>query len=324
MSSEINLTVPHDFPGQTRVDKYIAQAPVEGGMNRSRLKSGLLSLRVNGKEERLSRKVKAGDNITIVWQERIPDGIEPQNIPLDIIYEDENVCVINKAQGMVVHPANGNWSGTLVNALLYHFGESKALPVKDSGGGLIASSYRAGIVHRLDKDTSGVIITAKNAATQEVLEAQFRSHRGLVKEYIAICRGRPPSKAGVIKTLIARDGRDRKRFKAVPLSGSGKEAVTYYKCVSCYGEYSLMKFRLATGRTHQIRVHAKYINCPVLGDPVYSKRDSLFPDATLMLHARLLKINIPEKGECVFKSPTPSRFLRVMRVLKSRYKKVLL
>lgn len=316
-------TVPPTYKGEERLDKYIASIP--GGMNRSRLKSGVTSIFINGKKQKLSCKVKAGDQIDIQWEENVPDNISPENIPLDILYEDENVCVVNKRQGMVTHPAAGNWSGTLVNALLFHWGRQAVPELTGCPDSQILANRRPGIVHRLDKETSGVIITAKNRDAQEFLSLQFRNHAGLVKEYIAICCGRPPHQHGTVRTWIVRDPKNRKRFKASEDGQQGKFAETHYRCISCYGNYSLMKIRIATGRTHQIRVHMKHLNCPVLGDGLYARPDKKFPKATLMLNSSRLKIMIPGKEEpSVFASPTPVRFLEVMKILKRDFKKTVL
>ncbi|MGN0728273.1 RluA family pseudouridine synthase [Treponema sp.] len=315
--------VPPTYKGEIRLDKYIASLP--NGMNRSKLKSGIVCIQINGKKQKLSSLVKANDIIDIQWEENVPDNIEPENIPLDIVYEDENVCVVNKSQGMVTHPAAGNWSGTLVNALLYHWGREAVPELKEGQVSKILSNRRPGIVHRLDKETSGIIITAKNHDTEEFLSAQFRNHSSITKEYIAICMGRPQHQHGIIRTNIIRDPRDRKRFKAAVDTDEGKPAETIYECISCYGEYSLMKVRIKTGRTHQIRVHMKYLNCPILGDGIYARPDKKFPRAKLMLNARLLKIRIPGKDEpSVFKSPTPQRFIEVMKILKKDFAKVIL
>lgn len=315
--------VPPTYKGEIRLDKYIASLP--NGMNRSKLKSGIVCIQVNGKKQKISCQVKANDIIDIQWEENVPDNIEPENIPLDIIYEDENVCIVNKKQGMVTHPAAGNWKGTLVNALLYHWGRESIPELKEGQVSKILSNRRPGIVHRLDKETSGIIITAKNHDTEEFLSAQFRNHSSIVKEYIAICIGRPQHQHGIIQTNIIRDPKERKRFKAVVGTEEGKPAESYYECIICYGEYSLMKVRINTGRTHQIRVHMKYLNCPILGDGIYAHQDKKFPKATLMLNARLLKIKIPGKEELsIFKSPTPERFIEVMKVLKRDYTKVIL
>lgn len=164
--------VPSDFEGQERLDKFIASLP--NGMNRSKLKSGVTEILVNAKKVKISQKVKAGDQIDIQWEDNIPDNIDPENIPLDIIYEDENVTVVNKKQGMVTHPACGNWNGTLVNALLYHWGRQSIAQIKEGSDTEILERRRPGIVHRLDKETSGIIITAKNRDTEEFLQKQFK------------------------------------------------------------------------------------------------------------------------------------------------------
>ena len=289
-----------------RLDKYIAEN-IEN-MNRSKLKSGAVKIEVNGKPEKISRKIRAGDEIRIEWENAVPKNIESENIPLEIIYEDSDVTVVNKAQGMVTHPAAGNWTGTLVNALLWRWG-------KDGSADL-----RPGIVHRLDKDTSGVIITARNRASEEILQKQIRAH-STKKEYILIVQGSPKESSGTIKTQIIRDPADRKRFKAVTDTSAGKTAITHYRCFASYGGYSLIRVRLGTGRTHQIRVHMKYLGCPILGDSIYSRRDKIFPDATLMLHARSLTIRLPNGKTEVFKADVPLRFKKILKYLHENFKK---
>lgn len=315
--------VPDDFSESVRLDSYIASLP--NGMNRSKLKSGVTQILVNGKKQKLSYKIKAGDQIDISWEDNIPDDIEPENIPLEIIYEDDDVCVVNKKQGMVTHPANGNWNGTLVNALLYHWGRQKVPQLKEGSNAQIMERRRPGIVHRLDKDTSGIIITAKNRDAEEWLQNQFQNHRNIFKEYIAICFGRPQHARGIIRTQIIRDPKDRKKFRAVTDTDEGKYAETKYRCIACYGEYSLMKLKIETGRTHQIRVHMKYLNCPILGDSIYFKKDRMFPNATLMLHSSKLKICLPGKEEqTCFKTHTPERFVKVIKMLQKNFPKTIL
>ena len=316
----IELKVPSDYSQNERLDKFIAASRPD--MNRSKLKSGVKCLKVNQKEVKVSQKIKAGDVIYIEWEDNVPQDIEPENLPLDIIYEDENVTVVNKAQGMVTHPASGNWSGTLVNALLYHWG----LQEVKAGSGTdpeTLKKLRPGIVHRLDKDTSGIIITAKNRACEEWLQNQFKLH-SLQKEYILITTGHPPYESGIIQTQIIRDPANRQRFKAVTDTDKGKFAKTIYHCIASYGNYSLIRARLKTGRTHQLRVHFKFLGCPILGDPIYNHQDSLFPNATLMLHSKKLKITLPFKNsQSTFITKTPERFIKVEKLLKSRYKKSL-
>ena len=314
-----SIKVPADYNKSERLDKYIASLP--NGMNRSKLKSGVTEILVNGKKSKLSQKINAQDIIDIEWEDNIPENIEPEDIPLDIIYEDENVTVVNKKQGMVTHPACGNWNGTLVNALLYHWGREAVKQVKEGSEQKIMEFRRPGIVHRLDKETSGIIITAKNRDVEEYLGQQFRQ-KTLRKEYILIVKGRPPAAAGDIRTQIIRDPKDRKRFKAVENTSEGKYARTLYHCISSYGNYTLVRVRLKTGRTHQIRVHMKYLGCPIVGDPVYNKVDPIFPDATLMLHSKLLEITLPgEDKPRTFITPTPKRFLKLEKKLKQMYNK---
>ena len=328
--------VPDDFQGSERIDKYIASLP--NGFNRSKLKSGIHEILVNGNKSKLSGKIRAGDQIDIQWEDNIPDNIEPENIPLKIIFENDDVCVVNKEQGMVTHPAAGNWSGTLVNALLFHFGMGAIEQVKEGSAQEILALRRPGIVHRLDKDTSGVIITAKHRDAENHLSQEFKK-RNAQKEYILIVRGCPPKRDGIIDTLIVRDGADRKRFKAIDESAAknlrfgedavrferrnlpcGKRSVTLYHVVAIYSNYTLIRAKLLTGRTHQIRVHMKYLGCPVLGDPIYSKKDSLFPDATMMLHSRILKIRLPgEKDLTTFKAAVPERFKKMIALLREKY-----
>ena len=313
------VKVPEQYDKAERLDKYIASLP--NGMNRSKLKSGVTQILVNGKNSKLSQKINGGDLIDISWEDNIPDNIEPENIPLDIIYEDDNVTVVNKKQGMVTHPACGNWSGTLVNALLYHWGREAVKQIKEGSEQKIMEFRRPGIVHRLDKETSGIIITAKNRDVEEYLGQQFRN-KTLRKEYILIVKGRPPAIAGDIRTQIIRDPKERKRFKAVTDTNEGKYARTIYHCISSYGNYTLVRVRLKTGRTHQIRVHMKYLGCPIVGDSIYNKVDPIFPDATLMLHSKLLEITIPgEEKPRTFITPTPERFLQLEKKLKSMYNK---
>lgn len=311
--------VPDSYTGAQRLDKYFSELP--DGMNRSKLKSGVTEILINGKKGKLSSKIKAGDIIDIEWEDNIPDNIEPQNIPLDIIYEDENVTVVNKQQGMVTHPACGNWDGTLVNALLYHWGRESIKQIKDGSEAEILLRRRPGIVHRLDKETSGIIITAKNRDTEEWLGNQFKNKK-LRKEYILIVKGRPPKPAGDIRTQIIRDPKDRKRFKAVINTDEGKYARTIYHCIASYGNYTLVRVRLKTGRTHQIRVHMKFLGCPIVGDSIYNKVDPNFPDATLMLHSKLLEICLPGQNQpqC-FISKTPERFLEMEKKLKQQFNK---
>lgn len=319
---QLSFKIPDDFPNSVRLDQYVAQVP--GGMNRSKLKSCCQDLLLNGKNAKLSAKVKAGDLIDIFWEDNVPEDINPENIPLRIIFENENVTVVNKKQGMVTHPASGNWTGTLVNALLFYWGRSSINQLKDGGANEILQKRRPGIVHRLDKDTSGLIITAKNRESEEYLSAQFKD-RKVQKEYICIVKGRPPASSGDIKTQIIRDPKNRQRFKAVTSTTEGKFARSIYHCVACYGNYSVIRVRIKTGRTHQIRVHMKYIGCPILGDKIYGKPDENFKDVNLLLHSRQMILKLPgDEFFTRFKASIPERFIHVLSKLKKMYPKEIL
>jgi 23S rRNA pseudouridine1911/1915/1917 synthase len=299
-------TIQADDP--VRFDLYISE--ILKLLTRSQLKARFLSLHVNGKPSKLSRLVGSGDRFSLELLEEADRSTAslPEAIPLAILYEDADVIVLDKPQGMVVHPAHGNWSGTLANALLGH---REAASMQGEGGlPLDAPPPRAGIVHRLDKDTSGVIIAGKTAAAQEFLAAQFRD-RTTAKTYVAVVSGRPPARTGCIDDFLARDPKDRKRWARAE-EGSGKRAVTEWRVVAEASGYSILALRPKTGRTHQLRVHCKGIGCPIVGDPVYGRPDRRFPGATLLLHSLELRIRLPGKGEAsVFRAPLPERFRKV-------------
>jgi 23S rRNA pseudouridine1911/1915/1917 synthase len=271
---------------------------------------------VNGKAAKRSRILKPGDRLELSWEDAAGTDLLPEDLPLKVLYEDSRVIVIDKAQGMVVHPGAGNPSGTLVNALLYRRmkaglpAEIPELPAELPGG-----PPRPGIVHRLDKDTSGVMICAWDDESLAFLSEQFKA-RKTRKRYAAILRGVPKEKSGWIETLLCRDSRDRKRFT---VGERGKEALTYYRLIRRWGDHSLVLLCPRTGRTHQLRVQMAHLGHPIIGDPLYGSRDSLFPAATLMLHAKSLKIKLPgEQGRRVFKTPLPDRFWPLVRILEKR------
>ena len=303
-----------DLESSQRLDTYVSKNLEI--FSRSRLKNGVEKILLNDKIAKLSAKVNNGDKIFIQWQDPIPEALIPENIPLEILYEDENVTVVNKKQGMVTHPACGNWSGTLVHALLYHWGITESKLDEKAG------NHRRGIVHRLDKDTSGIIICAKNFNSEEWLQNQFKDRR-VKKEYIAIVKGVPKEKSGSVKINMIRDSKNRKKFTTTDDSSKGKFSHTVYRCIATYGNYSLMKLKLKTGRTHQIRVHMKYLGCPILGDPIYGTKDSLFDSATLMLHSKTLGIRLPQNEDfTTFDSSVPIRFKKVMHKLHKMYQKI--
>ncbi|MBI9100326.1 MAG: RluA family pseudouridine synthase [Spirochaetaceae bacterium] len=294
---KITVSLPGSL--KMRVDKYISDNNI---ISRSQIKSRNAKAFLDDAEIKFSRKVSNDDILEIFWDDPPPLDIEPEELPLDIIFEDENVIVLNKEQGMVVHPANGNYSGTLVQGLLYY--------VKNLGSNFNNELERPGIVHRLDKDTSGVIITAKNPEAHEFLSHQFRDKTN-EKYYLAIVRGYPPRRRGKIDTYITRNPVDRKKF--VTHEREGKHAVTEYRVLRNWDKYALMLLKLNTGRTHQLRVHMVHIGCPILGDPIYGRKDNRFPEATLMLHAWKLKIQLPGNQESSsFKAAIPLRFKRIL------------
>lgn len=249
-------------------------------------------------------KLKAGDEIVVTLPEPQPLDVQPENIPLDIIYEDEDVVVVNKPRGMVVHPAAGNYSGTLVNALLYH--------CKNLSG--INGVIRPGIVHRLDKDTSGIMICAKNDAAHVSLSQQIQS-KTAQRTYLAVVRGNIKTDSGTIETLIARDKNDRKKMAVV--TEDGRQAITDYEVVERYGKFTVVRCKLRTGRTHQIRVHMEHLGYPLVGDPKYSPMKTCFGIQGQALHSHTLEFDHPRTGERMkFEAPYPEDFNKVITRLR--------
>lgn len=245
-------------------------------------------------------KLKAGDEIVVTLPEPQPLDAQPENIPLDIIYEDEDVIVVNKARGMVVHPAAGNYSGTLVNALLYH--------CKNLSG--INGVIRPGIVHRLDKDTSGIMICAKNDEAHLSLSQQIQAKTAR-RTYLAVVRGNIKTDSGTIETQIARDKVDRKKMAVV--KENGREAITDYEVVERFGKYTLVRCKLRTGRTHQIRVHMEYLGYPLVGDPKYSPMKTPFAIKGQALHSQTLEFTHPRTGERMrFEAPLPEDMHKII------------
>jgi 23S rRNA pseudouridine1911/1915/1917 synthase len=303
--------VGEDLRGTPRLDRYVAEELKL--LRRSQIKAKKLRARLNGREVKISRPLKAGDLLELSWNAPDPADLIPEALPLTILYEDDRVVVINKAQGMVVHPGAGNPSGTLANALLYRR--------LHRGGGeepLPAAGFRPGIVHRLDKDTSGVIIAAYDDEALAFLADQFKN-RQVRKTYAALVRGLPPQKEGRIEGRVTRDIRDRKKFTLS--EEKGKPALTFYRVLRAWPGYSLVALRPRTGRTHQLRLHLRSLGCPILGDPLYGSADPRFPGATLALHAQSLSLVLPgQERDHTFKAPLPSHFrdlLGKLRRLKS-------
>ncbi|MCL2266561.1 MAG: RluA family pseudouridine synthase, partial [Treponema sp.] len=271
----LSHTVKEQLNPPLRLDRYVSEI-LRVFPARSRIKTRKLTAKVNSKNVKLSHPVKQGDCLELCWEDAVPEGLIPQDIPLVIVYEDENCAVIDKAQGMVVHPGAGNRQGTLANALCFRRREKTGINYDDiKKSDKTNENLRAGIVHRLDKDTSGLIIASYNDDAHFFLCEQFRS-RSVKKYYIAIVHGVPDTEKGKIDISIARDQNDRKRFTVSVNGGSrGRNAVTFYKVIKSWKNYSLVLLRPRTGRTHQLRVHMRHIGHPILGDPVYGKKDSV-------------------------------------------------
>lgn len=260
---------------------------------------------VNGNAEKTSYKLKAGDEIEIFYTEPEPLKVEAENIPLDIVYEDKHLLVVNKPQNMVVHPAAGNYSGTLVNALLHHCqGELSGI------NGVI----RPGIVHRIDKDTSGLLVVAKTNKAHLSLAEQIKE-KSVKRSYICIANGVVQNNRGVIDAPIGRHASERKKMAVT--DKNSKNAVTHFEVIERFQNYTYLTCRLETGRTHQIRVHLKYIGHPVLGDPLYGTKKNEFNLTGQVLHAKTLGFVHPESGEYMeFNSEIPDYFKNLLNSLK--------
>lgn len=284
-----------------RLDKALADlTELSRSQANEAIKAG--TVLVNGKSAKANYAVKEGDVITYELPEEEVLEYKAEDIPLDIIYEDADVAVVNKPQGMVVHPSAGHTSGTLVNALMYH--------VKDLSS--INGVVRPGIVHRIDKDTSGLLMIAKNDKAHNALAAELKDKKSL-RKYVAIVHGNLPNDRGVIEAPIGRSDKDRKK-QAV--TAKGKPAVTRFTVLERFGNYTLVELQLETGRTHQIRVHMAYIGHPVAGDPLYGPRKTLKGHGQF-LHAKTLGFTHPTTGELVeFTAEEPAIFKETLEKLR--------
>ena len=287
-----------------RLDKAVADlTELSRGLANEQIKNG--QILVNGEAKKAKYAVKEGDVISYEVPE--PEVVEyvAENIPLEIVYQDEDVAVINKPQGMVVHPSAGHTSGTLVNALMYH--------IKDLSG--INGVLRPGIVHRIDKDTSGLLMIAKNDQAHLALADELKDKKSL-RKYWAIVHGNLPNDRGVIEAPIGRSEKDRKK-QAV--TAKGKPALTRFQVLERFGDYTLVELQLETGRTHQIRVHMAYIGHPVAGDEVYGLRKTLKGHGQF-LHARTLGFTHPRTGEVLeFTAEAPAIFLETLEKLRKAH-----
>ncbi len=297
-----NVIVNENDKGK-RLDIYIAENFNE--LSRTMIKKLIESnnILVNDKSEKVSYKVQANDNISIDVPEAKETKLKAQEIPLDIIYEDSDIIVVNKPKGMVVHPANGNPDGTLVNAILSI--------CKNSLSG-IGGELRPGIVHRLDKDTSGLIIVAKNDKAHINMSEQIKE-RNVKKTYIALVRGNVPEEKATINMPIGRSTKDRKKMA---VTKNGKQAITHFKVLKRYSKYTLLEIKIETGRTHQIRVHMAEIGYPVVGDAVYSNGKNEFGIEGQMLHAYKLEFMHPITNKHrELTAPLPQYFEEILKKL---------
>ena len=283
-----------------RIDKVLST--LTNDISRSQIKQLIIkgNVKVNGEKIKPRYIVKREDQISLIIPQPQKLELVPENIPLDIIYEDQDVIVVNKPQGMVVHPAPGHQDHTLVNALLYH------CPLSTING-----TFRPGIVHRIDKDTSGLLMIAKNDMAHQSLAAQLKNKTNK-REYIALVYGQIKEDKGMINAPLGRDPKDRKR-QAVVLNG--RKAITHFEVLKRYPNFTLIKCILETGRTHQIRVHMKYIRHPLVGDPLYGPR-KIIGDQGQFLHAAVLGFKHPRTGkEMLFDAPLPSNFQKMLQQL---------
>lgn len=287
-----------------RIDRFLAQLQ---SLSRSYIQKMIKeeAVKVNGIPVKGSYRVKTDDLVEFMLPEAVEPDIEPEDIPLDILYEDRDVIVVNKPKGMVVHPAAGHYSGTLVNALLYHCGAEL------SG---INGVLRPGIVHRIDRDTTGSVIACKNDAAHGSIAAQLKEH-SVNRKYHAICHGVLKADEGTIDKPVGRHPIDRKKMAVN--EKNGKQAVTHYRVLKRFKEYTYVECALETGRTHQIRVHMASIGHPLLGDDIYSARKCPFHLQGQTLHAKILGFRHPSSGEYIeTDAPLPEYFRHLLEILK--------
>jgi 23S rRNA pseudouridine1911/1915/1917 synthase len=316
----VELTARHKVEG-TRLDQYLVAMFPDYSRTVIQKAIDAQAVFVNGKPAKASYKVRYNDLVRIQLPEPIHDLPVPEDIPLDVLYEDEFLAIINKPADMVVHPAKGHWSGTLVNAIQFRY------PVLSQVGG----EHRPGIVHRLDRDTSGVILVAKEERTHRDLSYQFET-RKVFKEYLALTAGAPDRDSDYIESRIGHHPRDRIKMIATDDEDDGKEACSYYEVIERFRGFAFCRIQPRTGRTHQIRVHLASIGCPVLADKIYSGRDgfrlsdlvaALVPEkdevllARQALHAHRLRFQHPRTNQIVdARAPLPADFEKTLSALR--------
>lgn len=310
----MTYTVKKEDAGK-RLDSYLSEvADISRSAAAKLIESGAAT--VGGKTAEKKYSVKENDEIELILPEAEEYEALPENIPLDVVYEDSDIIVINKPSGMVVHPAPGNYTGTLVNALLWH--------CKDSLSG-IGGVMRPGIVHRIDKDTSGLLVVAKNDASHRALSEELGYH-GIEREYHALVRGGFKEPTGKVDLPIGRHPVDRKKMAVIKSGENARDAVTHYEVIRSYGQITYLQLKLETGRTHQIRVHMSYLGHALLGDEVYASTKTLFEKqhAPLfdgqILHAKRLSLTHPRtKERMTFECELPDNFKKLIEILDKQY-----
>ena len=307
IDNQLTFAIEEDEVG-IRIDQYLADA-LEG-VSRSQVQKWMGQGRIyseksKGQPLKKNYTLERSDVITVIVPEPEAIDILAENIPIHIIYEDEHVLVVNKAQGMVVHPAPGNYSGTLVNAILHH--------VKDLSD--IGGTIRPGIVHRIDKDTSGLLMIAKTNLAHQSLSAQLKDHT-VDRVYVALVHGGFSVESGTVNAPVGRHPQNR--LKMAIMHRGGKDAITHYQVLERLGPYTLLECRLETGRTHQIRVHLTSIGHPLIGDPLYGAKKEKHKTEGQFLHAKVLGFDHPVSGErMVFSAPIPDNFEKLLSRLRN-------
>lgn len=306
-AERLEWTVEEDQKGE-RIDKFVTES-IDIEVSRTAVQQWIKDghVKVGNGLVKPNYKVSVGDLVSLIIPEPEAVEIDAEDIPLEIAYEDSDLIVVNKPRGMVVHPALGHTSGTLVNALMYH--------CKDLSG--INGELRPGIVHRIDKDTSGLLMAAKNDMAHNSLAAQLKEH-SVNRKYIALVHGNLPHDHGTVDAPIGRDPKDRKLYTV--RNENSKHAVTHFVVLERFGDYTLVELKLETGRTHQIRVHMKFIGHPLVGDPAYGKTKEKGPTMNgQALHAAVLGFDHPRTGEYKeFQAEIPEDMVELLNILRTR------
>lgn len=301
------ISLRYEADRAERLDRFLAESLPD--LSRARLQGFIRRdlVFVNGiAATKAGQMIKSGSTVEVRVPAAAPTTLEPEHTPLDIIFEDEDVIVVNKPAGMVVHPAAGHTQGTLANAVLGHDPQMEGIGGED----------RPGVVHRLDKDTSGLILLAKNDRALRWLQDQF-SGRHVRKTYVALVDGRPPTPTGRVETVIGRDRLKRKQMAVVP-DGNGREAVSQYRTLEAFSRHTLLEFEPTTGRTHQIRVHCAFLGCPIVGDTVYGFRTPSIAIRRHFLHAIGLEVTLPgARNPTAFRAALPKELETVLEHLRT-------